>query len=256
MVLVAVRRRWRGRADAPRRPPRLARSRHAPAGSGALAREPRRRDRPGRFAAAPGPGRPAARRRGANRRPGSDVAPPPCHYLSAGSRRPWTRWNGRCTVWWRDDDAGRDHPRLRRLLALARARDLPLALAVVPAWLEPAAVEAILDTPQATVLQHGIAHADRARPGEKKIELGGAAAADALEPGLVAGRERLARALRRAFPARPRPALEPDRRGRSRPAYRRSASPAFALRRAAPAAGAAGGQRPGRPRPLARGRRR
>ena len=103
------------------------------------------------------------------------------------------------TFWWRDDDAGRDHLRLRRLLALARARDLPLALAVVPAWLEPAVVEAILDTPKATVLQHGIAHADHARPGEKKIELGGTAAADALEPGLVAGRERLARQFGERF---------------------------------------------------------
>ena len=54
----------------------------------------RRRDRPGRFAAAPRPGRPAARRCGANRRPRPGVARPPCPRLSAGSRRPWTRWSG------------------------------------------------------------------------------------------------------------------------------------------------------------------
>lgn len=30
--------------------------------------------------------------------------------------------------WWRDDDAGRDHPRLRRLLALARAQDVNAVL--------------------------------------------------------------------------------------------------------------------------------
>jgi hypothetical protein len=95
------------------------------------------------------------------------------------------------TFWWRDDDAGRDDPRLRRLLALARARDLPLALAAVPAWLEQAAADAISAAPQTTVLQHGIAHADHARPGEKKVELGGLARIDALEPGLTAGRERL-----------------------------------------------------------------
>jgi hypothetical protein len=96
------------------------------------------------------------------------------------------------TFWWRDDDAGRDHSRLRRLLAFARARNLPLALSAVPAWLEPPVVDAIRATPQATVLQHGIAHADHARPGEKRIELGGRISPEDLEVGLVKGRERLA----------------------------------------------------------------
>ncbi len=109
------------------------------------------------------------------------------------------------TVWWRDDDAGHDDTRLRRLLALARGRAAPLALAVVPAWLEPIAAGAILGCPEAAVLQHGVAHADHARPGEKKVELGGPADREALSAGLAAGRER----LRAAFGERFLPVLVP-----------------------------------------------
>lgn len=96
------------------------------------------------------------------------------------------------TLWWRDDDAGRDHPRLRRLLALAADRGAELALAVVPDWLEDAAATTIEACPRATVLQHGIAHRDHARPGEKRIELGGTASPDLLADGLATGRDRLA----------------------------------------------------------------
>ena len=58
-------------------------------------------------------------------------------------------------LWWRDDDAGRDHAALDRLLELAERRDLPLALAVVPLWLEAPAQARIAASAQATVLQHG-----------------------------------------------------------------------------------------------------
>lgn len=112
---------------------------------------------------------------------------------------------GPVPVWWRDDDAGRDHPRLRRLLGLAEARDAELALAVVPAWLEQAAVDAIAACARASVLQHGIAHADHARPGEKKIELGGRAGPQDLMEALLAGMDR----LRSAFPASFLPVLAP-----------------------------------------------
>jgi hypothetical protein len=121
------------------------------------------------------------------------------------------------TVWWRDDDAGRDDTRLRHLLALAHDRAAPVALAVVPAWLAPATADAILGCPQATVLQHGVAHADRARPGEKKVELGGSADRTALMAGLSAGLERLRVAFGERFPPvlvppwnRIDPALLPD----------------------------------------------
>ncbi len=84
-------------------------------------------------------------------------------------------------LWWRDDDAGPDHSALQRLLELAERRDLPLALAVVPLWLEPPAQAAIAASRQATVLQHGYAHADHAAAGGKSIELGGRAVAIVLD---------------------------------------------------------------------------
>jgi hypothetical protein len=90
-------------------------------------------------------------------------------------------------LWWRDDDAGRGHPALARLLELAESRRLPVALAVVPAWLEAEAQAWIAASGCATVLQHGFAHADRAPPGAKSIELGGCepeAVLDELRQGL------------------------------------------------------------------------
>ncbi|HEX5795304.1 MAG TPA: polysaccharide deacetylase family protein [Geminicoccaceae bacterium] len=75
-------------------------------------------------------------------------------------------------LWWRDDDAGRDHAALDRLLDLAARCDLPLALAVVPRWLEAPVQALIAASAQATVLQHGYAHANHAPPGASSIELG------------------------------------------------------------------------------------
>jgi peptidoglycan/xylan/chitin deacetylase (PgdA/CDA1 family) len=75
-------------------------------------------------------------------------------------------------VWWRDDDAGRDHPALARLLGLAERHGLPVALAVVPAWLDADARARIGASGRATVLQHGWAHVDHAPPGARPIELG------------------------------------------------------------------------------------
>lgn len=103
------------------------------------------------------------------------------------------------TLWWRDDDAGRDDPKLERLLALADACERPVALAVVPQWLEPATVERILASPWATVLQHGIDHADHGVGEDKMIELGGGVDRAWLEDALQAGRERLAAAFGERF---------------------------------------------------------
>jgi hypothetical protein len=75
--------------------------------------------------------------------------------------------------WWRDDDAGRADRALARLLDLADRCRFPLALAVVPAWLEAEAQAWIAASGSVTVLQHGFAHVDHAPPGAKPIELGG-----------------------------------------------------------------------------------
>ncbi|MGI9436564.1 MAG: polysaccharide deacetylase family protein [Geminicoccaceae bacterium] len=88
--------------------------------------------------------------------------------LDAAARRGET-----IRFWWRDDDAGREHPALSRLMDLAERKAAPLALAVVPSWLEPQAQGCIAASAQVTVLQHGFAHANHAGEGAKSIETGG-----------------------------------------------------------------------------------
>jgi hypothetical protein len=101
-------------------------------------------------------------------------------------------------VWWRDDDAGRDHPALTRLLELAERHDLPLALAVVPLWLEANGHARIAASRHATILQHGFAHANHAPPEARSIELGGRDLAHILAE-LEQGRAMLAEAFGCAF---------------------------------------------------------
>jgi hypothetical protein len=101
-------------------------------------------------------------------------------------------------LWWRDDDAGRGDPRLERLLELAERRALPLALAVVPVWLEPSAQARIAASAQASVLQHGFAHRNHAPAGQKSCELGGRAI-ETIEAELARGQETLVDAFGAAF---------------------------------------------------------
>lgn len=108
-------------------------------------------------------------------------------------------------LWWRDDDAGRPDARLDRLLRLAETLAVPVALAVVPAWLEEPVAEAIARVAEASVLQHGWAHADHAGHGERRIELGGSAERSRLLAELARGRARLAG----RFGARFHPVLVP-----------------------------------------------
>ncbi len=85
----------------------------------------------------------------------------------------WAAAGRRATLWWRDDDAVEPSPELARLLALATARDLPLALAVIPARASEALAGWLQAQPARTaLLQHGYAHQNHAREGEKKEELG------------------------------------------------------------------------------------
>jgi predicted deacetylase len=77
-------------------------------------------------------------------------------------------------VWWRDDDAVEPTPALDRLIAIANAHEIEVALAVIPIDATEALAERIADEPFVSVLQHGYAHRnhqDKAR-GEKAAEFG------------------------------------------------------------------------------------
>ncbi len=76
----------------------------------------------------------------------------------------------RLDVWWRDDDAVAPTPPLTRLLALSQTMRAPVALAVIPADVQPALADAV--PPGCDVLVHGLAHANNAPAGAKKQELG------------------------------------------------------------------------------------
>jgi hypothetical protein len=93
--------------------------------------------------------------------------------------------------WWRHDDVGVDSAAFARILAIAQRRQIPIALAVVPKILKQDCVRRILACPQATVVQHGIAHKNNAASG-RQIELGGTADRKLLKQQLEAGRKQLA----------------------------------------------------------------
>lgn len=106
----------------------------------------------------------------------------------------WAAAGRTATLWWRDDDAGESHPALTRLLALSGALDVPLVLAVVPAWLTPEVAAQLRAAPAGVVVwQHGLAHRNHepTRDAEgrkvKGAELGPARPAAAALADLAAG---------------------------------------------------------------------
>jgi hypothetical protein len=105
-------------------------------------------------------------------------------------------------LWWRDDDAVAPTPQLDRLLHLAR--NVPLALAVIPALAEQGLADRLADLPRVAVLQHGWRHANRAAAGKKSEYPAERPAAE------VAGELRAGRArLTSLFGARALPMLVP-----------------------------------------------
>lgn len=111
----------------------------------------------------------------------------------------WVDRGRHATFWWRDDDVERPSPELDRLLALRQARNLPLALAAVPAGVGPALADRLAGARGLSLLQHGYAHRNRASPEEKKIELGSHRPVARVMGELVAGREKLERLFGRRF---------------------------------------------------------
>lgn len=96
--------------------------------------------------------------------------------------------------WWRDDDATRPGPKLDRLLDLAGAR--PLSLAVIPQMARNSLARRIATHNghggSAAILQHGYAHRNNAPPTEKRAEFGAHRPADAMLEELRWGRDSLA----------------------------------------------------------------
>lgn len=104
----------------------------------------------------------------------------------------WQAQRRRATFWLRDDDACRDSPALRRLLAIADAHAVPVAIAAIPASLDATLADALAGCDEATIVQHGYAHCNHAVPGERSAELGDGPDLQARVDELRRGRERLA----------------------------------------------------------------
>jgi hypothetical protein len=85
------------------------------------------------------------------------------------------------TFWWRDDDAIVATPQLDRLLAIARAMQASVAIAAIPARIEPSLPARIRDEPGSRVLVHGLHHLSHAKPGQKPAEFGDDRPVSALE---------------------------------------------------------------------------
>ena len=108
--------------------------------------------------------------------------------------------SSRCaTLWWRDDDAERDSPALRRLVAIAQTHDVPVTIAAVPSTLDRSLDVALSACARATIVQHGYAHRNHARPGERSAELGDQRPVAARLDELAHGHERLAKAFGERF---------------------------------------------------------
>lgn len=105
--------------------------------------------------------------------------------------------------WLRDDDAVAATPQLERLLALAA--QVPLTLAVIPAFAGADLAERLREQGAVAVAVHGWAHRNHAGAGEKSQELGPHRAAQAVLGELAAGFARLSR----DYPAQFVPMLVP-----------------------------------------------
>ena len=85
----------------------------------------------------------------------------------AGECDAWATSGRPVELWWRDDDAIADTAALRCLLAEAT---VPIALAVIPAGLEPSLPALLKSHGSVSVLQHGFDHRNRAPAGGKKSD--------------------------------------------------------------------------------------
>jgi hypothetical protein len=104
----------------------------------------------------------------------------------------WAAAGRAATLWWRDDDAVEPCAELERLLGLAAARDVPIALAAIPARVSEVLARGIETAgARVTLLQHGYAHRNHAPAAEKKAELGAHRPANAVLEELARGQARM-----------------------------------------------------------------
>ena len=85
------------------------------------------------------------------------------------------RWRAarRCaTLWCRDDDAFECTPALDRLVSLSEARNVPVALAVIPTLAAEALAAWLEGRTSVSVVVHGYAHISHAPADEKRAEFG------------------------------------------------------------------------------------
>ncbi len=95
-------------------------------------------------------------------------------------------------LWLRDDDAVDPSPALDRLLRMTAAAQVPVTLAVIPAFSGKALADRLATEPHVTVAVHGWSHTNYAGPDEKKQELGGHRPAAEVLADLALGFDQLA----------------------------------------------------------------
>src|SRR5689334_107174 len=85
----------------------------------------------------------------------------------------WFQSVGRTlNMWWRDDDATHPTQEVERAVDAAVLLNIHLALAVIPAAVDPALQRYLAATEQVQVLQHGFSHANFEGPNHPKSEFG------------------------------------------------------------------------------------
>jgi hypothetical protein len=94
-------------------------------------------------------------------------------------------------VWLRDDDSITSTAALDRLAALARATQLPILLAVIPQLADQSLADFLAAEPLFTPTQHGLAHTNHARAGERACEMGGDRPLTAVLDEIMRGRAKL-----------------------------------------------------------------
>ena len=108
----------------------------------------------------------------------------------------WGESGRLATWWWRDDDAVQPTAALEELLRVAHG---PIALAVIPAGLQPDLAPRLRQSREVAVLQHGFAHRNETPAGGRKSEFPDERDLGAVENDLTAGLRKLSESFGAQF---------------------------------------------------------